>query len=237
MPTGFPCRSCGQWHEGLPFAYGSPALAYWNDKIAGGPSSALSEELCVIEGEHFFVRARIVIPVVDGPGAFEGGVWVSLSHKNFLRTLDLWEHRAGRARSRTSAGCPPRSRCTSRSGYVTGLLVGGLLAVVATAGVASDEHLGGPERVAAPRTRHRHRPGSRDRCNRGRTRGEPPLPRAAVLERHESLQLGHEVGVVRGVTQAHRGDPVQLGQLVLAPVANQGGVLRPIVEAMIAAAR
>jgi hypothetical protein len=30
---------------------------------------------------------------------------------------------------------------------------------------------------------------------------------------------------------------VQLGQLVLAPVANQGGVLRPIVEAMVAAAR
>lgn len=92
IPTGFQCRSCGQWHEGrLPFAYGSPAPAYWHHELAGDPSSKLSEELCVIAGEHFFVRARIVIPVVDGLGEFEWGVWVSLSHKNFLRTLELWE--------------------------------------------------------------------------------------------------------------------------------------------------
>jgi len=91
IPAGFPCRSCGQWHEGLPFSYGSPAPAYWHDELAGDPNSALAEELCVIEGEHFFVRARIVIPVVDGPGEFDWGVWVSLSHENFLRTLELWE--------------------------------------------------------------------------------------------------------------------------------------------------
>jgi hypothetical protein len=90
--TSFMCRCCGQRHEGLPLSYGSEAPAFWSDELAGDARSVLGEEQCVIHGEHFFVRARIVIPVADADAdtEFDWGVWVSLSEANFGRTTELW---------------------------------------------------------------------------------------------------------------------------------------------------
>jgi hypothetical protein len=91
VPSGYQCRCCGQWHDALPYSYGTQAPAHWRDDFDGDPRSTLSDELCIIEGSHFFVRARIVIPVLDGPGEFDWGVWVSLSRRNFQRMLELWD--------------------------------------------------------------------------------------------------------------------------------------------------
>ena len=50
----------------------------------------LDDELCIIQVQHFFVRARIVIPVIDADTTFDWTVWVSLSRANFQRTTELW---------------------------------------------------------------------------------------------------------------------------------------------------
>jgi hypothetical protein len=86
------CRSCGKQHEGLPMSYGAEAPAYWSPSFADDESSLLEQEQCVIKAEHFFLRGRLVIPVVDAsPGTeFDWGVWVSLSAANFARALSLW---------------------------------------------------------------------------------------------------------------------------------------------------
>jgi hypothetical protein len=84
------CRGCGQRHEGLPFSYGAQAPAYWRDELSGDAGSVLDDETCIIQAQHYFVRARLVIPVVDADEDFEWGVWVSLSGANFRRTVDLW---------------------------------------------------------------------------------------------------------------------------------------------------
>lgn len=63
---------------------------YWREELADDPRSMLSDEQCIIMAEHFFVRARIVIPVLDAGAEFDRGVWVSLSRANFERALDLW---------------------------------------------------------------------------------------------------------------------------------------------------
>src|SRR5690242_14638848 len=84
------CRCCGQRHDGLPFSYGADAPANWRDELADDPTSELGDEQCVIAGQHFFVRARIVIPVTDAATEFDWGVWVSLSQNNFKRMGDLW---------------------------------------------------------------------------------------------------------------------------------------------------
>jgi hypothetical protein len=52
--------------------------------------SVLEDETCIIQAQHYFVRARLVIPVLDAEEDFEWGVWVSLSRDNFGRILDLW---------------------------------------------------------------------------------------------------------------------------------------------------
>jgi hypothetical protein len=92
---GYDCRGCGQHHDELPFSYWAEAPAYW-DEFATDEHSVLGPENCVIAGEQFFIRGRLVIPVIDG-GSVEGaspefdwGVWVSLSERNYERTTELW---------------------------------------------------------------------------------------------------------------------------------------------------
>ncbi len=87
---GFLCSSCGQEHGGLPFTYGTVAPAYWSESLEGGSGNVLGDEQCVIADEHFFLRARLILPVLDSENEFEWGVWVSLSKSNFARATELW---------------------------------------------------------------------------------------------------------------------------------------------------
>ncbi len=88
----FICSRCGQVHEGPPLAYGADYPEAW----AAVPEAqrrrrvVLSEEQCIIDKKDFYVRARLVIPVVDGPEPFEWGVWVSLGQKSFMRMAEVW---------------------------------------------------------------------------------------------------------------------------------------------------
>ncbi|WP_186382366.1 DUF2199 domain-containing protein [Amycolatopsis rhizosphaerae] len=75
---------------GPPLSYGTRAPAYWRDDLASQPGNLLTADQCVIANEHFFVRARIVLPIVDSPETFEWSVWVSLSPGNYQRACDLW---------------------------------------------------------------------------------------------------------------------------------------------------
>lgn len=58
--------------------------------MADRPGHVLGGEQCVIGGEHFFVRARLVLPITDSADEFDWGVWVSLSEANFDRMSQLW---------------------------------------------------------------------------------------------------------------------------------------------------
>ncbi len=86
---GYTCRCCGQYHSELPMSYGAEAPAYWREEFAADASSLLESEVCIIKGEHYFVRGTIEIPVIGGDTAFGWGAWVSLSGANFKKTLDL----------------------------------------------------------------------------------------------------------------------------------------------------
>ncbi|WP_370967696.1 DUF2199 domain-containing protein [Amycolatopsis sp. cg9] len=85
--TGYTCTSCGEHHEELPFAYSAPAPAFWRDD----PADVLEPERCVIGGEHYFLRGRLVLPVLDAGEDFEWGAWVSVSKDNFFRAEELWD--------------------------------------------------------------------------------------------------------------------------------------------------
>jgi hypothetical protein len=89
--TAYLCTCCGELHEGLPFAYASQAPAYWSTETAAWPGSLLGEEQCRIGSDGFFVRGRIVLPVLDADDDFEWGVWVSLSEASFERMHELWQ--------------------------------------------------------------------------------------------------------------------------------------------------
>jgi hypothetical protein len=90
IDPGFHCSNCDQHHGELPLSYGALAPAYWHDGLADGSDNLLTDEQCVIGGEHYFVRARLPLPILDTEDVFEWGVWVSLSDVNFARVEELW---------------------------------------------------------------------------------------------------------------------------------------------------
>lgn len=93
MEQGFFCSTCGEYHESLPMEFGAeaPALYYQLPEADRAARCELTPDLCVIDGSHFFVRGRLELPVTDADQPFTWGVWASLSHASFARTLAMWE--------------------------------------------------------------------------------------------------------------------------------------------------
>ncbi len=91
--NGYLCRTCGDRHAELPMCLGPDAPALWDSLPAEerDTRALLSSDQCIIDGEHFFVRGSIVIPVNDGVEPFIWLVWVSISADNFAKTSELWE--------------------------------------------------------------------------------------------------------------------------------------------------
>ncbi len=93
----FTCSHGGEEHSGPPLAYSTDAPTYYYaaSEEEQAKRSVLTEERCVMDGQHFFVRARIVLHVADADAHFEWGVWVSLSEANYRRRWEL-RHTEGR---------------------------------------------------------------------------------------------------------------------------------------------
>ena len=84
------CRSCGDHHSGIfdlvcskPEAWpGSEEQS--SNSLAATSSHFLSEDFCVLNGEHYFVRSVLELPILGSDnGRFGYGVWATLSKRNF----------------------------------------------------------------------------------------------------------------------------------------------------------
>ena len=94
---GFTCTACGGRHQELPMAFAVPAPAHYEGispwlrwyrcRFLGDTGNP---DVCIIDEKHFYLRGELEVPVIDGSSPFVWGVWVSLSQKNFERTLELW---------------------------------------------------------------------------------------------------------------------------------------------------
>jgi hypothetical protein len=77
------CTGCATSHRGL-FDLASLRPEAWNGSEQYVPNSAalsetnfLSEDFCVLDGKHFFVRCVLLIPLVGAAGeSFGFGVWL-----------------------------------------------------------------------------------------------------------------------------------------------------------------
>jgi hypothetical protein len=68
----------------------APAVWFAVPETERARRAELSTDQCVIDDEHFFVRARLEIPVHGLEESFCWLVWVSLSSANFERASELW---------------------------------------------------------------------------------------------------------------------------------------------------
>jgi hypothetical protein len=79
------CATCEEWHSGpcLALSYDSPAYWTWGKHDLQGEQTFLNSDYCSIQGEYFFVRGLIRLPIIGSLEHFCWGVWGSLSRKNF----------------------------------------------------------------------------------------------------------------------------------------------------------
>jgi hypothetical protein len=89
LKSDWRCACCGEWHHGM-LDLAARAPDPWPHANGYEPNSGLrldgdflSEDLCVLGGEHFFVRSVLEIPVhgLDVPWGF--GCWSTLGRDNF----------------------------------------------------------------------------------------------------------------------------------------------------------
>ena len=91
MTFSFKCASCGQIHEGMPtFGAKAPVSYYTIPKEETGARCDLGSDDCVIDGNAFFVRGCLEIPVKGERDPFIWGVWVSLSKDNHAKWVSYF---------------------------------------------------------------------------------------------------------------------------------------------------
>jgi hypothetical protein len=80
----YQCSTCGKLHDGLP-DIGDDKPFYWYTipEEERAARSMVTEDTCVIDGEEFFIRGVIHIPINDYDQDFGFGVWVSQKKENF----------------------------------------------------------------------------------------------------------------------------------------------------------
>jgi hypothetical protein len=89
--SGFGCSVCGERHV-LPLSYsvkapmaaGAIAVEELDQRLV------LTPDQCVIDGRDFYLRGRILVPVIGLEEPFVWGVWAEVSPMNFVRTNELW---------------------------------------------------------------------------------------------------------------------------------------------------
>ncbi|WP_088342481.1 MULTISPECIES: DUF2199 domain-containing protein [Rhodomicrobium] len=87
----FVCPQCKQRHTGLPaLACGEPA-AFLGEPGHERPVERFGDDFYVVEGQDFFVRVVLEIPIIGQNQNLEWGVWGSLSPANFQRYWDSFE--------------------------------------------------------------------------------------------------------------------------------------------------
>lgn len=92
MVDTYLCSICGENHQGVPLSWGPDAPDLW----AALPHANYEErgelgtDQCVIDDEHWFIRGRVEIPVLDGGELFAWLTWVEVSEDNFFAMNDMW---------------------------------------------------------------------------------------------------------------------------------------------------
>lgn len=91
------CAACGAEHRGV-MDIAAPSPDCWRGGAAQPnhelrlDGDFLSEDFCVVDGQHYFVRVVLRLPIRGGGGKSCGfGVWSSLSRQNFERYVDTFD--------------------------------------------------------------------------------------------------------------------------------------------------
>ena len=92
------CSQCNELHHGLPeLSYHLPAIIASLDDDERQSRCTVGSDQCSLDGETFFIRCVLQLPIRDSGEIYGVGVWSTLSRENFKLYSDNWENprRAG----------------------------------------------------------------------------------------------------------------------------------------------
>jgi hypothetical protein len=97
LTHGFACPNCREVHKGI-FDLACAKPDPWTGDETKAPNGAitgakhiLTEDFCILENEHFFVRCVLQLPIQGTHETFRYGVWSTLSRENFEIYLDHFD--------------------------------------------------------------------------------------------------------------------------------------------------
>lgn len=80
------CPSCREKHAGLPaLAYRLPDAIYALEPEERSSRADVSSEMCTLDGDRFFVRSVLQLPIRDITETFDFGPWIEVSGGDFAR--------------------------------------------------------------------------------------------------------------------------------------------------------
>jgi hypothetical protein len=87
---GFECACCGEYHVGMPsFGWDWPVPYLLVPEAERAQRVDIGPDYCVIDGQEFYVRGCLEIPVHEHGESFSWGAWVSLGRESFLKYAEL----------------------------------------------------------------------------------------------------------------------------------------------------
>ena len=86
------CRQCGEQHtvDSLELTFFRPDAVVELSEVERARDADESDDLCVISGGRFFIRATLPIPVLESETPYRIGVWVEAEEADFRRVYELW---------------------------------------------------------------------------------------------------------------------------------------------------
>lgn len=90
------CAQCDQEHVGLPLDWAAilPQPIFDLDEAERAARCSIGPELCTMkdeDGEHYFMKGNVEVPIIDFDDHFCWTVWTSLSRQSFEIVQTSWD--------------------------------------------------------------------------------------------------------------------------------------------------
>ncbi|MEM7429067.1 MAG: DUF2199 domain-containing protein [Pseudomonadota bacterium] len=88
----YECAECGETHCGLPSLVNAEPPEYKAiPELERAARAELTQDTCIIDGQHYFIRANLPVPVLGTEEHLDWGVWVTQSEESFNRYLETYD--------------------------------------------------------------------------------------------------------------------------------------------------
>ncbi|MFN8439226.1 MAG: DUF2199 domain-containing protein [Caldilineaceae bacterium] len=89
----YKCGICGKIHGGLPMdmAYKNPANYFKIPPNERAKRIKITDDVCVIDNNEFYIRGVLPIPVIDSDKDFRWGTWARVEEGDFKTYLKYWD--------------------------------------------------------------------------------------------------------------------------------------------------